>query len=59
MHVWLTVCIATFDLDKIRLAPDVPECNYCVSRRVSVYGFEVYSFRCVGVSEIATDVEHT
>ena len=59
MHVWLTVCIATCDLDKIRLAPDVPERNYCVSRRVSVYRFEVYSFCSVGVSEIATDVDHT
>jgi len=59
MHVLLTVYIAACDLDKIRLAPDVPERNYLVSRKVSVYRFEVYSFCPVDVSGIATDVDHT
>jgi len=32
----MTICIISSDLRKIGLAPDLPERDYCVSRRVSV-----------------------
>jgi len=36
MRIYLTASVLISDLRKIRVAPDRPESNYCVSRRVSV-----------------------
>ena len=35
IHIWL--CTLSSDLRKIRLAPELPERNYCVSRGVFIY----------------------
>jgi len=34
--VHLSVCVLNYALCKIWIAPDLPECNYCISRRVCV-----------------------
>ena len=47
MHVWLTVCIATCELGKIRLEPDLPWRNYCVSwKSVAVQDWSVFLLLC-------------
>jgi len=39
MNTWSKICVLKFDLRKIRLASELPECNYCVSRGLSVFIF--------------------
>jgi hypothetical protein len=37
IDIYLTICVPNSEFRKIRLAPDLPESNYCVSRKVSVF----------------------
>ena len=36
VHSWPSVAILSFKLHKIQLVPDLPECNYGISRRLTV-----------------------
>jgi hypothetical protein len=39
VKIYLIIWILDFDLHKIRLAPELPEYNYCISRGVSLFIF--------------------
>jgi len=45
-HLYLTIGIINSCLPKIRLAPDLSECNYCISRGVSIYRNLIPNYVC-------------